>query len=185
MTEQRWLTAEEQRTWRAYLAAGALLQENLNRRLQQDSGLPLTYYEILITLSETPDRMLRMTELAERCRASRSRLSHAVARLAEAGWVRRQECPTDKRGAFALLTDEGFAQLSEAAPQHVSAVREYLFDVLTPEQVGQFGEICAAIRDGFIERGLAAGCPSATLDDPGGGPADQPMQPGEAANTPG
>lgn len=164
MTEVRWLNDEEQRTWRAYLAAGTLLQDNLNRRLQQDSGLPLTYYEILMILSETPDRMLRMTELAERCRASRSRLSHAVARLEAAGWVRRQGCPTDKRGAFALLTDEGFAQLAAAAPKHVEAVREYLFDMLTPEQVDQFGVICTAIRDGFIERGLATGCPSAETD---------------------
>lgn len=161
MSEVRWLNDEEQRTWRAYLAAGTLLQENLNRRLQQDSGLPHTYYEILTTLSETPDRMLRMTELAERCRASRSRLSHAIARLEQAGWVRRQECPTDKRGAFAILTDEGFERLAAAAPSHVEAVREYLFDVLTPEQVREFGEICAAIRDGFAARGLAAGCPSA------------------------
>jgi DNA-binding MarR family transcriptional regulator len=145
--EPRWLDDEEQRTWRAFLGAIRRLTTELDRELQRDADMPHAYYEILVTLSETPERTMRMNELAERCQSSRSRLSHAVARLEEAGWVERQVCPTDKRGALAVLTDKGFAALEAAAPGHVEAVRQNLFDVLTPEQVRQLGEISAAIRD--------------------------------------
>jgi DNA-binding MarR family transcriptional regulator len=78
--------------------------------------------------------------------SSRSRLSHAVARLEANGWVRREACPTDKRGAWAVLTPTGFAALEAAAPSHVETVRQSLFDPLSPEQVEQLGEIMAAIR---------------------------------------
>ena len=64
--------------------------------------------------------------------------------------MRRTACPTDKRGALAVLTDEGFAALEAAAPGHVEGVRRHLFDVLTPEQVEQLGQISAAIRDGLL-----------------------------------
>ena len=88
-----------------------------------------------MALSETPGRMMRMSELADRCLSSRSRLSHAVSRLEERGWVRRQVCAEDGRGQLAVLTDEGFAALEAAAPVHVESVRTHLFDQLTPEQV--------------------------------------------------
>lgn len=153
MAETRWLSEDEQRTWRAFLAAIRLLTDQLDRELQRESGIPHTYYEILVALSEAPDRALRMSQLAELCQSSRSRLSHAVARLEEAGWVRREACPTDKRGALAVMTDEGFAAIAGAAPGHVRGVRRHLFDVLTPEQVAQLGEISAAIRDGLLKAG--------------------------------
>ncbi|HTJ77146.1 MAG TPA: MarR family transcriptional regulator [Acidimicrobiales bacterium] len=148
MEAPRWLDDEEQRTWRAFLGAIRRLTTELDRELQRDADMPHAYYEILVTLSETPDRTMRMNELAERCQSSRSRLSHAVARLEEAGWVERRACPTDKRGALAVLTDKGFAALEAAAPGHVEAVRQNLFDLLTPEQVRQLGEISTAVRDG-------------------------------------
>jgi DNA-binding MarR family transcriptional regulator len=88
--------------------------------------------------------------------SSRSRLSHAVSRLEEAGWVERRACPTDKRGALAVLTTAGFAALEAAAPGHVEAVRRHLFDVLTAEQVTELGRISAAIRDGLAPSGEAA-----------------------------
>ena len=113
--------------------------------------MPHTYYEILVALSEAPGRTLRMNQLADLCQSSRSRLSHAVSRLEEAGWVRREACPTDKRGALAVLTDKGFAALEAAAPGHVEGVRRHVFDVLTPEQVAELGRISAAIRDGLLE----------------------------------
>ena len=108
MPEPRWLSAEEQRVWRGYLTATRLIASQLDRELQRDSGIPHTYYEILVRLSEAPDRVMRMSDLAEASDSSRSRLSHAVARLEEAGWVRRTTCPTDRRGSFAVLTDAGF-----------------------------------------------------------------------------
>ncbi|GAB2969502.1 MarR family transcriptional regulator [Amycolatopsis acidiphila] len=156
MVGTRWLSDEEQRVWRGFMEAVEMLRGHVESRLQRDSGMPQTYYQVLVVLSETPGRTLRMSELAERCRSSRSRLSHAVARLEENGWVRRDECPTDKRGAFATLTAEGFAAIEAAAPGHVAAVREALFDVLSPDQVKTLGEITDAIRDGLTPRCAAA-----------------------------
>ena len=150
MAETRWLSEDEQCTWRAFLAAMRLLTDELDRELQRDANMPHTYYEILVALSEAPHRRLRMNQLADLCQSSRSRLSHAVSRLEEAGWVRREACPTDKRGAEAVMTDAGFAAIEAAAPGHVEAVRRHLFDVLTVEQVRQLGEISAAIRDGLL-----------------------------------
>lgn len=154
MTKPRWLSAEEQRTWRAFLTATRLLFEELDRELQHDAGMPHTYYEILVRLSEAPDRTLRMSELAEHSMSSRSRLSHAVDRLVEAGWVRRESCPTDRRGAFAVLTDEGFAVLAAAAPGHVEAVRRHLFDLLTPTRVKQLRAISETLV-GHLQTGRA------------------------------
>jgi DNA-binding MarR family transcriptional regulator len=149
MSSPRWLDPAEARAWRGYLAATRLLNAQLDRQLQRDSGIPHTYYEILVRLSEAPARTLRMSELADAAESSRSRLSHAVARLEEAGWVRRQACPTDRRGAFAVLTDTGFEALAAAAPGHVEAVRRHLFDRLTPEQVRQLDEISQAVLGGL------------------------------------
>jgi DNA-binding MarR family transcriptional regulator len=133
--EPRWLDAEEQRAWRAWLYSGQLLMDRLDRDLSHQTGVSHAYYEILVALSEAPGRMMRMSELADRCLSSRSRLSHAVSRLEERGWVRRQVCPDDGRGQLAVLTDDGFAALEAAAPVHVESVRAHLFDQLTPEQV--------------------------------------------------
>ncbi len=145
MDHTRWLDADEQRTWLAFLATNRLLMELLDRQLQADAGIPRTYYEILVRLSEVPDGTLRMSELASSSMSSRSRLSHAVARLERAGWVRRRECPTDRRGALAELTEDGRAALEAAAPGHVEAVRTHLFDRLSPEQVGQLRQICETL----------------------------------------
>ncbi|MER5455261.1 MarR family transcriptional regulator [Micromonospora sp. NPDC002389] len=143
----RWLDPDEQRTWRAFLTASRALMETLDRELQRDAGMPHAYYEILVRLSEAPERRLRMSELAEASGSSRSRLSHAVARLEAAGWVRREDCPTDRRGQIALLTDDGFAALAAAAPGHVEGVRRHLFDALSPAQVDQLRRISEALAD--------------------------------------
>jgi DNA-binding MarR family transcriptional regulator len=141
----RWLDDDEQRTWRAFLTAQRLLFDRLERQLQRDAGLPHAYYEILVRLSEAPDRTLRMSQLADSSLSSRSRLSHAVARLEAAGWVRRRACAEDRRGAFAELTDDGLAKLEEAAPGHVEAVREDLLDALTPAQRRALREVSEAL----------------------------------------
>ena len=151
MAETRWLSEDEQCTWRAFLTAMRLLTDQLDRELMRDANIPHTYYEILVALSEAPGRRLRMNQLADVCQSSRSRLSHAVNRLEESGWVRREACPTDKRGALAVMTDEGFSAIEAAAPGHVEGVRRHVFDVLTPEQAHQLGEISAAIRDGLLK----------------------------------
>ena len=145
MSEPRWLDDDEQRTWRAFIAGFRLLFEQLDRELQRDAGIPHTYYEILVRLSEAPDRSLRMSQLADRTDSSRSRLTHAVDRLEERGWVRREDCPTDRRGQLAVLTDEGMDTLRAAAPIHVEGVRAHLFDQLTPEQVAQLRSISETV----------------------------------------
>ncbi|WP_328872344.1 MarR family transcriptional regulator [Streptomyces sp. NBC_00287] len=141
----RWLTPEEQRAWRAYMGATLLLEDTLDRQLQHDAGMPHMYYSILSHLSETPERRLRMTDLAERLKITRSRLTYAVARLEKDGLVRREECRWDKRGSVAALTDEGMSVLERTAPGHVATVRAALFDHLTPEQVGQLEEIFTSV----------------------------------------
>jgi DNA-binding MarR family transcriptional regulator len=151
-TSTRWLTAEEQRAWRLFVQACESVFAGTDAQLVRDSGIPHGYYEILVHLSEAPGRALRMTQLAKASTYSKSRLSHAVARLEARGWVLRRECPTDRRGQIAQLTDEGFAALAAAAPGHVDQVRKLLIDVLTPEQLSRLGEISAAI---------IAACPTA------------------------
>ncbi len=141
----RWLDADQQRAWRAFLAASTSLQAGLDAQLQADAGMPHTYYEVLVRLSEAPDRRLRMSALADAAGSSRSRLSHAVAQLEARGWVRREPCPEDRRGLVAVLTDEGFAALERAAPGHVEQVRRLLIDRLTPAQVRALREISEAI----------------------------------------
>ncbi|MDQ6848470.1 MAG: MarR family transcriptional regulator [Actinomycetota bacterium] len=151
MSEPRWLNAEEQRAWRAYLESTILLFDALDRQLQREAGLPHTYYEILVRLSEASARTLRMSELAQATRSSRSRLSHAVARLEERGWVRRRDCATDRRGQLAELTDAGFAVLEAAAPGHVAAVRRHVIDRLDADQIAQLAAIGEAIVAGAVE----------------------------------
>ncbi len=152
----RWLTPEEQRAWRAYIAAAALVEDALDRQLQQEAGMPHLYYSILATLSEAPERRLRMTDLAERLKITRSRLTYAVSRLEKDGLVRREDCRWDKRGSIATLTEQGMRMLERAAPGHVETVRSLLFDRLTPAQVGQLEEIFTAIGAGFQGDGAHA-----------------------------
>jgi DNA-binding MarR family transcriptional regulator len=147
--EPRWLNTEEQAVWRSFISATQMLLERLDQDLMRESGIPHGYYEVLVRLSEVPERRMRMSALADRSLSSRSRLSHAVARLEDQGWVRRDTCPTDRRGQLAVLTDAGFAALEAAAPGHVEGVRSHLFDALTPEQVKQLGEISNAVVDGL------------------------------------
>lgn len=147
MRKPRWLTDDQQRDWRAFYYASVRLQEALDRDLLHQFGLPLGYYDIFVRLSEAPERSMRMSELASATRSSRSRLSHAVARLEEAGWVERANCETDRRGQIAHLTEAGLELLIQAAPSHVESVRSYLIDPLTAEQLRQLGEIGRIVYD--------------------------------------
>lgn len=157
--EPRWLSDDEQRVWRAYLHATTLLEDHLDRQLQRDAGMPHIYYGLLVQLSQAPRRRMRMTELAKDAKITRSRLSHAVARLEKNGWVRREDCPSDKRGQNAYLTDQGYEVLRRSAPGHVAAVRQALFDRLTPEQVDQLGEIMRLMAEALQPSGRHADLP--------------------------
>jgi DNA-binding MarR family transcriptional regulator len=141
MPDARWLSEDEQRTWRAFVQAARLLFDQLEEELDRQTDVPAAYYEVLAPLAEAPGRRLRMSDLASLSRSSRSRLSHSVARLESLGWIRREPCETDRRGAFAVLTDEGFARLEAAAPVHVEGVRTHLFDQLEAEQLRELRRI--------------------------------------------
>jgi DNA-binding MarR family transcriptional regulator len=152
----RWLTDDEQRAWRAYLESSKVLFDALDRHLQREADIPHAYFEILVRLSEADGRAMRMSELADVTLSSRSRLSHAVARLEERGWVMRENCVTDRRGQIATLTDKGFAVLAAAAPGHVETVRGYVIDVLSADQLRQL----AAIGEAIIAKVAAASTPA-------------------------
>lgn len=145
MSEPRWLNDDEQRAWRRFAAVFTLLPAALDAQLQRDATLTHFAYFTLAMLSEAPGRALRMSELAARSSSSPSRLSHTISRLEDRGWVRRQRSSEDGRGQVAELTDQGYTMLVATAPGHVAAVREYVLDALTAEQVEQLNEISRAM----------------------------------------
>ena len=141
----RWLSASQGRDWRTFLYGSQRLFDALDRDLLRDFGIPLAYYDIFVRLSEAPGRSMRMSDLATATRSSRSRLSHAVARLEESGWVRRVDCETDRRGQLAEMTPAGMALLEQAAPVHLESVRRYLIDPLSAQQLERLGEISRVV----------------------------------------
>lgn len=143
----RWLSDDEQASWRALIAVWMLLPDRLSRDLQDEAGISLADYEILVNLSESPDRRLRMSELADRTLSSRSRLSHQVDRLTDAGLVDREPCSEDRRGYFAVLTPQGWDFLVASAPTHVASVRAHLVNVLTPREFAELGRLCAKVTE--------------------------------------
>jgi DNA-binding MarR family transcriptional regulator len=143
----RWLSEQEQELWRGWIAASMLLPNRLSRDLQERHGLTGTDYQILVELSEAPERRMRMSALADSTQLSRSRLSHQVDRMTRAGLVERQECVADGRGTFAALTEQGWDTIVRAAPDHVESVRQHLVDVLTPEEFEAFGRACIKVAE--------------------------------------
>ena len=149
----RWLTADEQRAWRAYVRAAALLTTRLNRQLQADSGLSLAEYEVLVRLSEASDGELRPFQLGLALDWEQSRLSHLLSRMTRRGFVTRQDCPSDRRGAVVVLTRRGRAAIESAAPGHVAAVRRLVFDQMDSAQAATFGQVFEAILAVLEESG--------------------------------
>jgi DNA-binding MarR family transcriptional regulator len=151
------------------MLATKLFQEQLERELDQGTDVPSSYYEVLVRLSEAPDRRLRMSDLADRSQSSRSRLSHSLARLETLGWIRRQACQSDRRGAFAVLTDRGFAALEAAAPVHVESVRAHLFDPLDSVQLDQLRAISERLLEHLVKVKGASSDVVSLLGSPGTG----------------
>jgi DNA-binding MarR family transcriptional regulator len=141
--QPRWLTPAEQQAWRAHLAVSKLLTRQLDRDLHP-FGLSINDYEILVVLSEAPGHRLRMTDLADATAQSRSRLSHQITRMEGSGLVRRDSCPGDKRGLFAVLTNTGLATIEQVAPHHVDSVRRHFISLLDDSQL-------SALQDGYAE----------------------------------
>jgi DNA-binding MarR family transcriptional regulator len=143
-TAARWLSVDQQQVWRSYLLGSARLAERLDADLRE-FGIDLGEYEILVTLSEAPERRVRMSELADAVHQSRSRLTHTVTRLENAGLVDRSNCPTDRRGVWAHLTDGGMELLELAAPSHVEAVRRNFVEAISEADYAAVGRAFAAV----------------------------------------
>jgi DNA-binding MarR family transcriptional regulator len=156
----QWLADDEQRAWRGLVQMTSRLDARLNRELQQSSGLSLADYDVLVLLTEAPDGRLRMFELVDDLQWEQSRLSHHVARMQRRGLVAREECTTDKRGAFVVLTDAGRDAIEKAAPGHVDTVRRLVFDGLSRQQV--------AMLETFVGRVLSRLAPAEEAAPAGG-----------------
>jgi DNA-binding MarR family transcriptional regulator len=146
----RWLDAGQQASWRSFVVGVTLLLDRLDADLQRDFDLSLTEYEILVRLSERPQRQLRMAQLADALAHSRSRVTHTVSRMEKAHLVLRTSSPEDGRGIVCRLTDAGFALLERAAPVHVEGVRAYLVDIASPESFAALGQVMNAVSDALI-----------------------------------
>ncbi len=146
MAEVRWLDDDEQRAWRAYLAASQGVSAGIAADLAgADPAFSLGEYELLVRLSESPGGRARMAVLADELVHSRSRLTHTAARLEARGLVERRPCESDGRGVLAKLTPAGRRALAAAAPRHVESVRSHLFDALSPAQIAALGEIMTTL----------------------------------------
>ena len=147
----RWLTEHEQRAWRAYQHLRHQLDARLRADLVRTAGMSDADYAVLVHLSEAPDEQLRARDLAEMLVWEKSRLSHQISRMEKRGMVARADCPTDARGSFIVLTDQGRDAITVAAPLHVDAVRRYLIDGLTPEHLDALIEIAAIVEARLAE----------------------------------
>ena len=143
----RWLTEEEQRAWRGLLRMTSQLNARANRLLQEEYGISLADYEVLVALSEAPEGRLRVFEVADALAWEQSRVSHQLARMQRRGLIAREYCATDARGAFAVLTAAGRAAIEQAAPAHVELVRQLVFDELSRGQVSALTEITTRVLD--------------------------------------
>lgn len=145
-TATRWLTDDEQRTWRTHLDVSRLLMHQLEKDLQP-FGLTNNDYEILVNLSESAEQRMRMSDLAAATLQSKSRLSHQITRMENAGLVRRENCESDRRGLYAVLTEQGTETMQRVAPHHVASVRKHFIDLMTPEALADLRESLSPVAD--------------------------------------
>src|SRR3954453_10121328 len=145
--EPRWLEAREQHAWRAYLEMTAKLTAQLNREMQQQCGISIADYSVLVELSEHVDTRMRVLELARALGWEKSRLSHQLSRMQQRGLIERSNCSEDRRGAWIVLTDRGRETIVAAAPRHVESVRHYVFDQLDSDAVEALDRICRTVVD--------------------------------------
>ena len=151
MAKTGWLDDTEARAWRGYLRLNALLMAELNRELQRDSGLSGPDYDVLVILSEATPQRLRMRELGAQLLWEKSRLSHHITRMERRGLVRREDCDSDARGAFVVITPQGLQTIRDAAPAHVANVRRHVFDHLSRDQVEALAEITGTLLANLAE----------------------------------
>jgi DNA-binding MarR family transcriptional regulator len=148
--ETRWLDQDQQRAWRAFVIGTTLLTDTLDRELRHAHGISLGEYEILVRLSETPGRTLRMAQIAESMQHSRSRVTHTVTRMEKAGLLERCAAEGDRRGVEARMTERGWNLLVEAAPTHVNGVREHFVDLASGDEFAAMGRLMNAVADHLL-----------------------------------
>lgn len=141
VSDGEWLDQREARAWRGFLEMHGRLRSRLGRALHDEVDLSYADYEVLVHLSEAPDGRARAFELADATQWEKSRLSHQLTRMAARGLVRRERCPSDRRGSFVVLTEEGWDAIRSAAPNHVGHVRRWFIDALTPADLDRLGDI--------------------------------------------
>ncbi|MFK4098977.1 MarR family winged helix-turn-helix transcriptional regulator [Streptomyces sp. NPDC019531] len=145
-TATRWLTDAEQCAWRTHLEVNRLLTYQLERDLQP-FGLTMNDYEILVNLSESEGVRMRMSDLASATLQSKSRLSHQITRMENADLVRRENCESDRRGLFAVLTEHGMETMKKVAPHHVASVRRHFIDLQTPDSLTQLSKALKPVAE--------------------------------------
>jgi DNA-binding MarR family transcriptional regulator len=155
----RWLDEREQAAWRGMLQMYQQVMARLNRNLVVESGLSEGDYAILVSLSEAPEGHLRAFELARWLLWEKSRLSHQLTRMERRGLVRREECPSDARGAFVVITEAGRTAIEAAAPRHVEDVRHWFLDALSPQQLDALSDVATTVLSRLEADG--DGCPEA------------------------
>lgn len=151
MTDERatpdveWLSSDQLREWVSLMALLMTLPASLDAQLKQDAGINLFEYHVLVALAESPEHMRVMSDLAAQARGSLSRLSHAVSRLEDAGWVERRLCGGAGRRTEAHLTAAGWQALQEIAPTHVAEARRLVVDALAPDELTALGSAARGI----------------------------------------
>ena len=148
MAETPWLDDLEMRAWRSLLRAHTRLLARLDADLQCTQGMSVTDYGVLVNLSEEEGGRMRMSELAQRLLLSPSGLTRRLDGLVSSGLVERTRCPTDRRGAYAVLTSAGWSRLRSAAPDHVGQVRRHFVDRLSREQLALLADALEEVSSG-------------------------------------
>lgn len=143
--ESPWLDPEQQRIWRQWLLSTTQLEATLARQMQHESGTSMSDFAVLVQLTEADQGRVRIVQLAETLQWERSRLSHHLTRMEKRGLTRRQECPEDGRGAYAVVTDQGRAMTEQVAPGHARTVRALMFDPLSADELAALDTLTAGL----------------------------------------
>jgi DNA-binding MarR family transcriptional regulator len=157
MNDVRWLTPDELRAWKKFIAVVELLPGVLDSQLQRDAELSHFEYFTLAMLSEAPSRTLRMTALAASTNATLPRLSHVVSRLEKRGFIVRSPCAEDRRATNAALTEAGWEKVVATAPGHASTVVDHVIDPLTATDVADLERIAGRMLSRLDPHGRLAG----------------------------
>jgi DNA-binding MarR family transcriptional regulator len=161
MQDAAWLDQREAAAWRGLQRMQAQLNARLAQELSGDSDLSYPDYAVLVALTDRPDGEMRSFELGQELGWEKSRVSHHISRMAARGLVTRRKCPSDQRGAFVVVTEQGRRAIQAAAPGHVAAVRRYVIDRLSPDQLDALAAITDAVVSALTERPPATGQPAA------------------------